>query len=163
MYISANKVNITHSYTPQQGSTSPSTAGQEEASGPPSWPKLKQNSHMRKLRSVHTEERAGLQEVNRENWFSFLFFLQKKMKIFQFSPKDSSPPWQIGVSFKSQSPFLFLKKHDVQEQKKTKKQLRSDKQNKINTWSPLRTFGYYKDLSFPYKIFNHIAITRQTN
>lgn len=28
MYISANKVNITHSYTPQWGSTSPSTAGQ---------------------------------------------------------------------------------------------------------------------------------------
>lgn len=46
MYISANKVNITHSYTPQQGSTSPSTAGQEEASGPPSWPKLKQSSLM---------------------------------------------------------------------------------------------------------------------
>lgn len=36
MYISANKVNVTHSYTPQQGLTSPSTAGQEEASGPPS-------------------------------------------------------------------------------------------------------------------------------
>lgn len=31
MYISANKVNVTHSYTPQQRSTSPSTAGQEEA------------------------------------------------------------------------------------------------------------------------------------
>lgn len=43
MYISANKVNITHSYTPQQGSTSPSTAGQKETSEPPSWPKLKQN------------------------------------------------------------------------------------------------------------------------
>lgn len=41
MYISANKVNITHSYTPRQGSTSPSTAGQEETSGPPSQPKLK--------------------------------------------------------------------------------------------------------------------------
>lgn len=36
MYISANKVNITHSYTPQSGSTSPSTAGLKETSGPPS-------------------------------------------------------------------------------------------------------------------------------
>lgn len=51
MYISANKVN-THSYTPQQGSTSPSTAGQKEASGPPSWPKLKQNSLMKAHASI---------------------------------------------------------------------------------------------------------------
>lgn len=43
MYISANKVNVTHSYTPQQGLTSPSTAGQREASGRLSPPKLQQN------------------------------------------------------------------------------------------------------------------------
>lgn len=40
MYISANKVNITHSYTPQQGSTSPSTAGHKETSEPLPRPEL---------------------------------------------------------------------------------------------------------------------------
>lgn len=55
MYISANKVNITHSYTPRQGSTSPSTAGQEETSGPPSWPKLKQNSLMKAPISIQRQ------------------------------------------------------------------------------------------------------------
>lgn len=53
MYISANKVNVTHSYTPQQGSTSPSTAGHKEAPGPPSWPKLKQISRMKSHTSPH--------------------------------------------------------------------------------------------------------------
>lgn len=63
MYISANKVNITHLYTPQQGSTSPSTAGQEEASGPPTWPKLKQNSGMKAHASAQKKMSEGLRSV----------------------------------------------------------------------------------------------------
>ena len=59
MYISANKVNITHSYTPQQGSTSPSTAGQKETSGPPSGPKLKQNSLMKTHAAVQRKLSEG--------------------------------------------------------------------------------------------------------
>lgn len=54
MYISANKVNVTHSYTPQQGSTSPSPAGHKEASGPPSQLKLKQISLMKAHTPPHT-------------------------------------------------------------------------------------------------------------
>lgn len=85
MYISANKVNITHSYTPQQGSTSPSTAGQEEASGPPSWPKLKQNSLMK----VHTPMQRKLSE---SAGLLTSLILQKKMKIFHLVQKPLHLP-----------------------------------------------------------------------
>lgn len=60
MYISANKVNVTHSYTPQQGSTSPSTAGQEETSGPPSGPKQKHNSPTKAQHGLHRARLSGL-------------------------------------------------------------------------------------------------------
>lgn len=158
MYISANKVNITHLYTPQQGSTSPSTAGQEEAFGQPSRPQLKENSLMKAQASTQRKLSGG-GPVCKDCWLVGFYRRDDNPSI---SPKASLPlPWQIGVSFRSQSSFLFLK--NTMYKKKTQKLLRSDKQNKINTWSPLRTFGYYKDLAFPYKIFNHVAITRQTN
>lgn len=86
-------------------------------------------------------------------------FKKTKDEDLSISPKASLPPWQVGVCFKSQSPFLFLRNTMY----KNKRTIKSNKQNKINTWSPLRTFGYYKDLCFPYKILNHVAITRQTN
>lgn len=115
MYISANKVNVTHSYTPQQGSTSPSTAGQEEASGPLSSPKLKQNSLNERSR-LHAEETEG-----GEQWESLtiVWFDRKKDEDLSISPKASLPPWQIGVSFKSQSPFLFLKNTMYKNKRKT--------------------------------------------
>lgn len=76
MYISANKVNVTHSYTPPQGSTSPSTAGQEETSGPPSGPKLKLNSPMKALsRAVRSADEFD--------------FTEKDLSV---SPKASLPP-----------------------------------------------------------------------
>lgn len=86
MYISANKVNVTHSYTPQQGSTSPSTAGQEEAFGPPSWPKLKkQNSLMKAHVSTQRKLSEGCPVCRR--WTATSLIFKKKMKIFQLVQK----------------------------------------------------------------------------
>lgn len=74
MYISANKVNVTHSYTPQQGSTSPSTAGHKEASGPPSWSKLKQISQMK----AHTPPNRKLSESSLQEGRELIFTLLMK-------------------------------------------------------------------------------------
>lgn len=107
MYISANKVNVTHSSTPQQGLTSPSTAGHEETSGPKptlNWPV---NAHLSTQRGVGAPSAGG--ELQTEPYIKFMSLyhaheiLQKEMKSsgLSFSPKASLPPWQKGVCFKS--------------------------------------------------------------
>lgn len=132
MYISANKVNITHSYIPQWGSTSPSTAGQEETSRPPSWPQTG---------ATHEWNGAGLiglQEANGED------HSPPQKKDLTVSPKASLPPWQM-FALKARVHSDFSKTPCT---RKNKIKWTSNKQNKINAWPPLRTFGYYKDLSF---------------
>lgn len=61
------------------------------------------------------------QSAGGEQWglLTSLILQKKKDVDLSISPKASLPSWQIGVGFKSQSPFLFFKKHHVQEQKET--------------------------------------------
>lgn len=147
MYISANKVNITHSYTPQKGSTSPSTAGHKETSEPlPVW---NWNRGARSA-STHTLRR-------RWTWASLtsLIFTEKD-KDLSMNPKASLPSWQIGVCLKS--PFLFLKTPCTRT--KTIKVKRTKQNKHLISHKDLWILQGFK---FSYKIFNHAAITRQTN
>lgn len=98
-------------------------------------------THEWKLMSPYRGDPAmAVQSAGGEQWglLTSLIFTEKDEDL-SMSPKASLPPWQIGLSFKSQSPFLFFKNTMY---KNKKKRFRSNKQNKINTWSPLRTFGH---------------------
>lgn len=67
---------------------------------------------------LHTEKTEwglpSLQEVDSDE-----FDFTEKDEDLSISPKASLPPWQIGVSFKSQSPFLFLKNTMYMNKKQT--------------------------------------------
>lgn len=111
--------------------------------------KLKQRSSLRSA-STHTLRR-------RWTWASLtsLIFTEKD-KDLSMNPKASLPSWQIGVCLKS--PFVFLKTPCTRT--KTIKVKRTKQNKHLISHKDLWILQGFK---FSYKIFNHAAITRQTN
>lgn len=144
MYISANQVNVTQSYTPNKDWHHPAQLGRKRLLDQhlnPNWERTQRWKLVPPHRGNPTE--AVFSEGSQQ-WGRLFRFNKLYTKIVQIVRKPLYLPDRLVD--KSQSPFffiyLFFQKHHVQEQKK--KQQRSkqtDKQTK-NNWSPLRTFGH---------------------